>query len=493
MITGTIGAGLAVISKDYRIVWANRVFKEMFGSVEGRPCFHTHNQGEKICDDCGARMIFELGYRKISHEQKGQDSEGNTIWFQIITTPIEDGMGQITAALELVLPITERKLAQEKQNKMAIQLEQARKTEAIATLAGGIAHQFNNSLAAIVGNTELLDHDFGEIVDIDEFIQPILSASQKMARLTDQLLAYAHGGKYRPRSADMLEVIQTTLTLIKHTIPEPVKIKTVWGRPPEVTMDVTQMQMVLSAVISNALEAMGQKGRITIHCDRVVIEKTAGEDYGGIKTGECAEIVISDDGIGMDRNTLDRVFEPFFTTKFQGRGLGMAAVYGIVKNHGGHISVASQTNKGTEVRIYLPGTAEQEKSKAESSAFSIADNITILLVEDEQDIRIVNQNYLERSGYTVVTASNGQSAIDIICGNQLKIDLVLLDLKLSDMDGRTLLPYLREHRPSAKVLICSGYGPDDQMEELLDAGVCGFIQKPFTLNELLDKLHEILK
>ncbi|MGD9007464.1 MAG: response regulator [Desulfobacteraceae bacterium] len=492
-ITGTIGAGLAVISKDYRIVWANRVFKEMFGSVEGRPCFHTHNQGDKICDDCGARMIFELGYRKISHEQKGQDSEGNTIWFQIITTPIEDGMGQITAALELVLPITERKLAQEKQNKMAIQLEKARKTEAIATLAGGIAHQFNNSLAAIVGNTELLDHDFGEIVDIDEFIQPILSASQRMARLTDQLLAYAHGGKYRPRSADMLEVIQTTLTLIKHTIPEPVKIKTVWGRPPEVTMDVTQMQMVLSAVISNALEAMGQKGRITIHCDRVVIEKTAGEDYGGIKTGECAEIVISDDGIGMDRNTLDRVFEPFFTTKFQGRGLGMAAVYGIVKNHGGHISVASQTNKGTEVRIYLPGTAEQEKSKAESSAFSIADNITILLVEDEQDIRIVNQNYLERSGYTVVTASNGQSAIDIICGNQLKIDLVLLDLKLSDMDGRTLLPYLREHRPSAKVLICSGYGPDDQMEELLDAGVCGFIQKPFTLNELLDKLHEILK
>jgi two-component system, cell cycle sensor histidine kinase and response regulator CckA len=492
-ITGTIGAGLAVISKDYRIVWANRVFKEMFGSVEGRPCFHTHNQRKKICDDCGARMIFELGYRKISHEQKGQDSEGNAVWFQIITTPIEDDLGQITAALELVLPITERKLAQEKQKQMAIQLERARKTEAIATLAGGIAHQFNNSLAAIVGNTELLDHDFGEIVDIDEFIQPILSASHKMARLTDQLLAYAHGGKYRPRSADILEVIQTTLALIKHTIPEPVEIMTKWGRPPEVAMDVTQMQMVLSAVISNALEAMGQNGCITIRCDRVVIENTARADHGDIAVGECAEIVISDDGMGMDRNTLDRVFEPFFTTKFQGRGLGMAAVYGIIKNHGGHISVTSQPHRGTEVRICLPGATEQKKSEAEPSVFSIAEDITILLVEDERDVRIVNQNYLERSGYTVVSASSGQAAIDIICGNQRQIDLVLLDLKLPDMDGRTLLPYLREHRPSAKVLLCSGYGPEDEMGALLDTAACGFIQKPYTLNELLDKLHEVLK
>jgi PAS domain S-box-containing protein len=491
-ITGTIGAGLAVISKDYRIVWANRVFKEMFGSVEGQPCFHTQNQRDGICDDCGARMIFELGYRKISHEQKGTGEDGNTVWYQIITTPIEDDMGQITAALELVLPITERKLSQKKQNQMAIQLEKARKAEAIATLAGGIAHQFNNSLAAIVGNTELLDHDFGDVADMDEYIQSILNASQKMARLTNQLLAYAHGGKYRPRSADMLEVIQTTLALIKHTIPEPVEIETKWGRPPKVTMDVTQMQMVLSAVISNALEAMGQKGRLTIRCDRMTIDKAARVDHGDIAAGECAEIVISDDGVGMDRNTLDRIFEPFFTTKFQGRGLGMAAVFGIVKNHGGHINVTSRQHKGTDVRIYLPETAEPEKPEAQPSVHRIADDVTILLVEDERDVLIVNQNNLERSGYKVIAAPSGRAAIDIICGNKYKIDLVLLDLKLLDMDGRSLLPYLHEHRPLAKVLICSGYGPDDELQKLLDEGVCGFIQKPFTLNALLEKLHEVL-
>ncbi len=491
-ITGTIGAGLAVISKDYRVIWANKVFKEMFGSVKGRPCFHTQYQRDGICDDCGARMIFELGYRKISHEQKGLDAEGNTIWSQIITTPIEDSTGQITAALELVLPITERKLAQEKQNQMAIQLEQARKTEAIATLAGGIAHQFNNALAAIVGNTELLDHDFGDTVDIDLFIQPILSASQKMAQLTDQLLAYAHGGKYRPRPADMVEVIQTTLALLKHTIPETVQIQARWGRPPNVTIDVTQMQMVMSAIIANALEAMGRKGCITISCERITIDTKARTDYGDITPGECAKIAISDDGIGMDRDTLDRVFEPFFTTKFQGRGLGMAAVYGIIKNHGGHISVVSELNEGTQVYIYLPGTSEQKKTKADPSVPAVADGVTILLVEDEQDVLAINQKQLERSGYTVVPASSGQAAMDIISGNNHQIDLVLLDLKLPDMDGRTLLPYLRKHQSATKVLICSGYGPDEQMEELSSAGADGFIQKPFTLNALLEKLHEVL-
>ena len=491
-ITGTIGAGLAVVSKDYRIIWANKVFKEMFGSVQGGPCFHTQYQRDGICDDCGARMIFELGYQKISNEQKGLDAEGNTIWSQIITTPIEDSTGRITAALELVLPITERKQAQEKQNQMAIQLEQARKTEAIATLAGGIAHQFNNALAAIVGNTELLDHDFGDTMDIDLYIQPILSASQKMARLTDQLLAYAHGGKYRPRAADMVEVIQTTLALLKHTIPETVDIQVRWSRPPNVTIDVTQMQMVMSAVIANALEAMGRKGCITISCERLIIDKKARSDYGGIAPGECAEIVIGDDGMGMDHDTLDRVFEPFFTTKFQGRGLGMAAVYGIIKNHGGHIRVASELNMGTRVHIYLPGTSEQQKTKADPSAPAVEDGVTILLVEDEQDVLAINQKQLERSGYAVVPASSGQAALDIISGNHHPIDLVLLDLKLPDMDGRTLLPYLRKHRPATKVLICSGYGPDDQMGDLPGTGVDGFIQKPFSLNALLDKLHEVL-
>jgi PAS domain S-box-containing protein len=492
VITRAIGAGLAVISKDYRIIWANRVFIEMFGEVEGLPCFSTQYQREDICDNCGAQMVFEFGNKSVTHEQKGMDAHGNTIWSQIITTPILDHKGQITAALELVLPITERKLAQEKQEQMAGQLEEARKAEAIATLASGIAHQFNNALAVIVGNTELLDQDLDNIFNSDIYIQPILKSARKMSRLTDQLLAYALGGKYRPRLADILEVAQTTLDLLKHTIPDTVEIHTRWGQPPKVKIDVTQMQMVLSAIVSNALEAVGRKGCIDIHCDLIIIDTAEVDRYGNITPGPCAEIIISDDGSGMDTGTLNRIFEPFFTTKFHGRGLGMAAVHGIVKNHGGHIGVASQPSKGTRVCIYLPGMLEKKAHQAISSSTEVNAGKTILLVEDDKEILALNQEQLERNGYKVILAANGQTAINIIGANHHAIDLVLLDLKLPDMDGRTILPVIHKNRPVTKVLVCSGYNMDDEEEELMNAGAHGFIHKPFTLNSLLKKIGQVL-
>lgn len=490
-ITRTIGAGLAVISKDYRVVWTNRVFADMVGQPDDRPCFHVLYRNDAICRDCGARMIFEMGYQKISHEQKGLDANGKTIWYQIVTTPITDSTGRVTAALELVLPITERKLAQQRQKQMTTQLEQARKAEAIATLAGGIAHQFNNALAVIVGNTELMEDDIGAQFDIGSYVQPIFGASKRMAHLTEQLLAYAHGGKYRPRLADMVDVVQTTLALLKHTLPDGVTIHTRWGDPPKVTIDVTQMQMVISAVVSNALEAMEGRGCVTIRCDGTQISEANRDDFGSLEPGRYADIVVTDDGAGMDDETLARVFEPFFTTKFQGRGLGMAAVYGIIKNHDGHISVASRPQEGTRVRIVLPGTPEPKSSQTGATQSAGADGRTILLVEDEQEVLTINQVQLERSGYRVIPATTGQSAIDIITSSRHAIDILLLDLRLPDMDGRAVLPHVRKHLPDAKVLICSGYSADGPTGRLMDAEVSGFIQKPFTLGALLEKLHQI--
>ena len=327
--------------------------------------------------------------------------------------------------------------------------------------------------------------------DSDIYIQPILASAQRMSRLTDQLLAYAHGGRYKPRLVDILEVTQTTLDLVKHTIPDPVEIHTRWGQPPKVKIDVTQMQMVLSAIISNALEAMDRKGRIDIRCDQIVIDAAEIDRFGNITPGPCAEIIISDDGSGMDTGTLNRIFEPFFTTKFQGRGLGMAAVHGIVKNHGGHISVASKPRKGTQVCICLPGVLAKKAHRAISSSPEVNTGKTILLVEDDQAILALNQEQLERNGYKVIPAANGQTAINIISGNHLAIDLVLLDLKLPDMDGRTILPVIHKNRPATKVLVCSGYNMEDEEEELMNAGAHGFIHKPFTLNSLLKKIGQV--
>lgn len=289
----------------------------------------------------------------------------------------------------------------------------------------------------------------------------------------------------------MVEVVQTTLALLKHTLPDGVTMQTDWGDPPKVTIDVTQMQMVISAVVANALEAMEHKGRITIRCDGTEISPADRSDFGSIEPGRYADIIIADDGAGMDDGTLERVFEPFFTTKFQGRGLGMAAVYGIIKNHGGHISVASRLQKGTRVRIVLPGTPEPESSETENPPSTEAKDRIILLVEDEQEVLAINQVQLERSGYRVIPATTGQSAIDIIRSSPHAVDFLLLDLKLPDMDGRAILPHVRKHLPDAKVLICSGYSPDDAIGRLMDVGVSGFIQKPFTLGELLEKLQQI--
>ena len=168
-ITTTVGAGLAVISTKYRTLWVNRVFRETFGDVKGQICYKAHYQRKRICDECGARMVFEHGYKKVIHEQRHADAQGNLLWFQIVTTPIRNADGRIYAALELVLPITDRKMAESARQRMAEKLEEARKTEAIATLAGGIAHQFNNALAVISGNIELLQHDYQHDSQIGTF------------------------------------------------------------------------------------------------------------------------------------------------------------------------------------------------------------------------------------------------------------------------------------------------------------------------------------
>jgi len=494
-ITTTIGAGLAVISKKYRTLWSNRIFDDLFGKDIGKPCFLTQYQRESICEECGARMVFEEGHEKVIHERQCLDADGNPMWFQIVTTPIRNAEGRIRAALELVLPITERKEAEAAQRRMIEKLQEARKTEAIATLAGGIAHQFNNALAVIAGNVELLEYDYQNDPQIKTFSQPIDNASKKMTELTSQLLAYAKGGKYKEQPSDLSEVVETTLSFIKHTIPKTISVKMVLNADlPRVKIDTTQIQMVVSSIVSNAVEATEHYGTINIFCKSVTVTPENQGRHDNIPAGRYVSFVAADSGMGMDDATQKRIFEPFFTTKFEGRGLGMAAVYGIIKNHGGHIHVTSRPEEGTDVRIYLPALDETvaPPSEAIHEPPPVQGSGTILMVEDDIGIVDVNQAWLRRIGYKVIIATTAHEAIEIICHTDIQFDVVLLDLVLPDMDGAAIYPLIRSHRPSAKVVICSGYGQDGTTQELLDAGADGFIQKPFTLSQISTKLSEVL-
>jgi signal transduction histidine kinase len=260
-------------------------------------------------------------------------------------------------ALLSVISITlfrEKKTITERKNIQA-RLQEAQKMEAIATLAGGIAHEFNNALCVVRPNIDLLKSKLPDNEEINKHTQPIHSSAQRMAHLTSQLLAYARGGKYRPKEISLNTLVQDTLPFMKHLIKSGILVKTDLAEDSCcVEADLTQMQMVLLAVMVNAAEAMDDAGYIRLTTRRQEIDGDFAENHPDLKPGSYVSLTIEDNGSGMSKETRRRVFEPFFTTKFQGRGLRMAAVYGIVKNHGGLVIVDSEVGKGTLVYIYLP-------------------------------------------------------------------------------------------------------------------------------------------
>jgi signal transduction histidine kinase len=268
----------------------------------------------------------------------------------------------LEAKRQLENEVEERKRAEEERQRLQAQLLEAQKMEAIATLAGGVAHQFNNALMGITGNIELLRRTEPKTNDMNESLDAMYDSARRMAHLTDQLVAYARGGDYHLRSISLNECVEDTLSLIKDTIPPRIRVDTdLADNISSVKADFTQMQLVLSAIIANAAEAINGPGRI---CIMVKNEERAEElvnEHPGSEERPYVCLEVKDNGSGMDEHTKARVFEPFFTTKFQGRGLGMAAVYGIVRNHNGWIKIDSQPGKGTVVRIYMPSLASRRE------------------------------------------------------------------------------------------------------------------------------------
>ncbi len=492
-ITRNVGAGLAVISRDYRVVWANEILRKMYGDIEGKSCQEAFNKADDACNGCGVREVFDNGKEESLHEQTGRDLQGNVVYSQIIATPIRDAKGDVTAALELVIPITERKRAEEERRRLEGQLEQARKMEAIATLAGGIAHQFNNLLSAVSGNIELMKLDDHDRQKYDRYFTPIENSIQRMAKLTGQLLAYARGGKYRVSRISMIEFVRETLPLVEHTIKPSITLETdLPEKVSRVTMDVTQMQTVLSGILSNASEAIEKAGHVLISCRDEHITAEQSKMTPGLVPGDYVVLSVTDDGKGMDEKTRQRIFEPFFSTKFQGRGLGMASVYGIIKNHEGWITVDSKPLRGTTVKIFLPAVRGEALAIKPVRALNMENSGTILVIEDEEMVLDVTCTMLQNLGYRVLAARSGEEALRIADSHDGQIDLALLDIILPDMGGKDIYPRLLASRPNLRVIVCSGYTLNGPAQEILKQGAQGFIQKPYTMAALSEKLSAII-
>jgi len=420
------------------------------------------------------------------HEYTALRKDGSTFPFIIYSTPlIRDN--KPVGLRGISVDITERK-------RLEAHLFQARKMEAITTLAGGVAHEFNNAMMVIVGNIELLKMDLPEDERRDKYFNAMKSSGHRMSRLIDQLLAYAQGGKYQPKDLKLDDFVIETLPILQHDLSPTVRVETHFQKDISyIRADHTQMQIVLSAILANSNEAIEDVGLIKISVGNEDLDEDFTKQHPGLKPGPYVCLTIEDEGKGMDEETRSGIFEPFFTTKFQGRGMGMAAVHGIVKNHDGWISVDSELDKGTVVRIYLPPVEVEVRKEEMAKIEPVKGTGTILVIEDEDMVIEVTQAMLERLGYRVMVAKTGKEAIHITETFNGDIDLALLDIKLPYMEGGKVYPLIMEARPNLKVIVFSGYAIDGPARKILDAGAQDFIQKPFSLATLSEKVKEVLE
>ena len=374
------------------------------------------------------------------------------------------------------------------------QLRQAQKMEAIGTLAGGIAHDFNNLLMGIQGNISLSLLDIEPSSPLVKNLKKIEQYVQNGVDLTKQLLGFARGGKYEISLLNLNELIKEQNLMFGRTNKDIVFKNEAKPDLWSVEADRGQIEQVLMNLYLNALQAMPSSGTLTTRTGNVTIEQDQYSPYY-VKAGNYVNITIADTGIGMDEDIQQRIFDPFFTTKEMGRGtgLGLASVYGIIKNHEGFINVFSKKGQGTKFEIYLPASAKAVPAPKKASEKFVEGRETILLVDDEDMIIDVGTRMLKKLGYQVFIARDGKEAIEIFKKHPQEIDMVILDMIMPRMGGGETYDRIKKIKPDVKVLLSSGFSINGQASEILNRGCNGFIQKPFNLQNLSQNLRAILE
>jgi len=396
-------------------------------------------------------------------------------------------------AMAVTHDVTALREAEEAKKQLEAKLQETQKLESLGTLAGGIAHDFNNLLMGIQGNASLALMENNPDTPHHKQLKNIETYVQRGVGLTRQLLGLARGGKYEVKPTNLKELIANSADMFGRTKKE-IQIELaveedLWS----VEVDRGQIDQVLLNLCINASHAMSGGGRLTIGGGNVHLAEDAAAAYD-IQPGKYVRVFVTDTGTGIDPAVRKKIFDPFFTTKGVGRGsgLGLASAFGIVKNHQGAIDVDSEPGRGSTFFFYLPVSQKSAQAEPERSETLVSGHGTVLLVDDESMVLDVGEKLLEKIGYTVITASSGESAVDIYAENADRIDLVILDMIMPKMGGGEVFDRLKVIKPDVAVLLSSGYSIDGQAREILARGCRGFIQKPFTIVELSKRLREVL-
>ena len=484
-----IDMGITLIDTDHSIVMTNTCHEKMFNKhaneFVGKKCFQEFEKRDEVCPHCPGVIAMNTG-QAAEVETADVRDDGSKFDVRICAFPIFGTNNTVTGFIEIVEDITVKK-------KLMAQLQKAQKFESIGTLAGGIAHDFNNLLMNIQGNTSLMLMDIDSYHPHYERLKSIEKQIQGGANLTRQLLGYASKGRYEVKPTNLNQIVEETSTTFGRTRKQITIHRNMAEDLFAIEADQGQIEQILLNLFINASDALPGGGDLYIETNNVTDKDMKSRLYKS-KAGNYVKLTVRDTGKGMDKITMERIFDPFFTTKEMGRGtgLGLASVYGIIKAHGGYIDVESKMNQGTTFEIYLPSTTKKVDRVTKNSEKLIKQSGTVLLVDDEAAVREVCISILEKIGYRVLSAKDGEEVLELYRNNKDEIDIVLLDMIMPNMSGGEIYDRLKEINPEIKVLLSSGYSIDGEATEILNRGCDGFIQKPFDIKKLSAKIGEIL-
>jgi PAS domain S-box-containing protein len=442
------------------------------------------------------KEVIQSGKRK-QVEEPLVDKDGKTTWIETIKTPIWDDRGELVGITGIARDITERKQVEKDKRNLEVQLQQAQKMEAIGTLAGGIAHDFNNILSAIIGYSELEYWNAREKGQTRSNLDQVLKAADRAKNLVEQILTFSRQTEQEPRPLQIGPIVKETLKLIRASLPTTIEIckKDVKQESGTVLADPTQIHQVLMNLCTNAAHAMREKGGVMgiglldvdLNADDVASNRN-------LKPGSYVRLSVSDTGHGIEPEFMDRIFDPYFTTKGvgEGTGLGLSVVHGIVKSHGGMITVDSKLGKGTTFSVYFPRTEMEVAPKPEAFEPLPTGHERIFVIDDEEAILEIEKHMLQRLGYEVTATTNPIEALETFRAQSQKIDLVVTDQTMPHMTGEMFCKEIMSIRPDIPIILCTGFSELITEEEARTIGIREFVMKPFEIRDIATTIRRVL-
>jgi len=474
--------GIYIVNRQHSIEYINPVIEQEFGTVDERKCYEYFHDRTESCPWCKIDEVF--AGKTVRWEWY---SKKNNRYYELFDTPLKNADGSISK-FEMFYDITDRKQAEEN-------LRQSQKMESVGTLAGGVAHEFNNILGGITGYTEIAIDDAHEDSPVRESLDEILKLSNRARDVVKQILSFSRKGKKEFKSIQPHLIIEDSLKVLRATIPTTIEIKhNLDANSGTILADPTQINQVGTNLCMNAAHAMEESGGVLeIGLSPVVLDAEDVKPCPDLETGEYVKLTVSDTGTGIDPNNIGKIFDPFFTTKGVGKGTGMglSVVHGIIKDHGGEITVSSKLGEGTTFTVFLPKVeSKSEETKIEDAIPTGTENI--LVVDDEEHMVFLTKTILGRLGYKVTALTNSLEALNIFKKDPQRYDLIITDLTMPHLTGDRLASEIIAIRPDMPVIIATGYADALESEKVKQSGIKAFIPKPCQKQDLAKTIRLIL-